>query len=409
MIKGEKNQNEIYLIVDRPLDKRFWNHWLIKSYSQIYGEPTDLVILQTTYVHDFLKKQRIISPPDRNIKLRTFESEEELIDFIELRVAASSLIFFYMWTGINNYLRLFKLIDDKVNDYFYIMHGAGDIALETIEPGDWFEKGINFCRKLLYLTKMKFQYRGPRLLLDVTEGRLLSQYPCSSKPFKFYSMPLGWRTKIKKTGNHVIEEIINFKRKENRLPLKNGKKILWLDQNLPNVNQFGYSFDMDSNKYYSGLSNLFKHFKSKGYEILFTLHPDTTEETKREKILPILSENALLSEKSSLEVTLEVDFVMTHDSTASYFAIYHDIPIINLYYRDQNDDYFNSSILAFNKAIGSPLVYFDNLSFDDFDLNTVSLDPIKYNHFKDKYINGEKNGVTPSNYMIDLIKNVIGN
>ncbi|TGM82286.1 hypothetical protein EHR01_05755 [Leptospira mtsangambouensis] len=387
----------IYLIVDRPLDNRFWTYWIFDLLNEIQVK---FEVLQLTYVHDFLKENaEDLSSIDTRIQVTKFLNEGSLLTFLENDADKRSLVFFYTWVSPNAYMNIISIVDMIFKNYYYLMHGLGDNSCDSPLNLSIWETLRNFYKKIRFTIGMMRRFKGPKYWLDSTRMRIKAQYP--------YFGPLGYRTKFVITGNHFQERYLQAKEyKDKDLLPKNRKSALWLDQNLPNILQFGYKIEVDSEKYYTGLSRFFKYLNDKGYDVYLTLHPDTKEKDKTILKDRYLKNTAKILDLPSEVASINVDLILTHDSTASYFGILAGKPIVNLMYRHLEDELMINSIKGLSQLLNTPLINFDENEFDSIDFDRVQVDQKSYHLFTRNFISGDQAG-SPHNFMKSLIKKEI--
>ncbi|WP_425590992.1 polysialyltransferase family glycosyltransferase [Leptospira bouyouniensis] len=388
---------KIYLIVDRPLDKRFWSYWIFDLLQEIQCE---FEVLQLTYVHDFLKESKETSPNnDKVIHVTKFLNESSAIEFLEKQTIRNSPVFLYTWAPPNAYMNVFSCIDRNFEYYYYLMHGLGDNASDHKYGLGFFETLKSYYKKIRFIIGMKRRFRGPRYWLDSTKMRINAQYP--------YLGPFGLRTKLLVTGNHFLERFQNAKN-SNQIPQynKDRKSVLWLDQNLPNVDQFGYQIKLDPEKYYRSLTKIFEHLIDLGYDVYLTLHPDTPKEDKDDLLQKYIKCKVSILEVSSENATINIDLVLVHDSTASYFGVLANKPIVNLMYHGLKDKLMIDSVIGLSRLLNTPLIYFDESGFDSIDFDQVRVDRKKYKNFSEGFILGNHKN-SPYEYMKSLIKSEI--
>ncbi|MBM9546273.1 hypothetical protein JWG40_04550 [Leptospira sp. 201903074] len=391
------NPVKIYLIADRPLDQRFWSYWIFDLLKEVR---CDFEVLQLTYAHDFLKDAKETSPDNsKNIQFSKFFDEKSVIEFLENKAIRQSLVFFYTWAPPNAFMNVFSFVDKNFEYYYYLMHGVGDNASDHKFGMGFFEGLLAYYKRIRFIIGMKRRFRGPRFWLDSTKMRISAQYP--------YLGPFGFRTKLLVTGNHFQERFLIAK-KSKQIPDYNKKRksVLWLDQNLPNVDQFGYKIKLDPEKYYRSLSKIFEHLIGLGYDVFLTLHPDTRKEDKDILLKEYIKCNVSILDVTSENATINIDLVLVHDSTASYFGVLANKPIVNLIYRELNDKPMIDSILGLSKLLNTQLIYFDEFGFDSIDFNQVQVDRKKYKEFSKAFIQGNHKKF-PHEYMKSLIKKEI--
>ncbi|TGM31716.1 hypothetical protein EHQ92_12935 [Leptospira biflexa] len=393
---GEK-PSDIYLIVDRPLDHRFWKYWIFELKGELN---VNFIVIQLTYVHTFLKDQQVILPTDQNrIQVNQFSNETHVLDFFKGIVNKKSLVFFYTWVAPNAFMELFTYVDQNFENYYYLMHGLGDNTNDHPVISNIFNKIRITYKKLRFSFGMKRRFRGPKYWLDSTKMRIKAQYP--------YLGPLGYRTKRIVTGNHFLARFLEAQALPKQdIISKHKKSVLWLDQNLPNVHQFGYKIEVDPKNYYRGLRNIFEHLKSIGFDVYLTVHPDTTEQEKQKLESGYLQNSAKILKLPSEIAAMEVNLILTHDSTASYFGVLAKKPIVNLMYEHLKDELMIQSIVGLSKALKTPLISFDENEFDPIDFESVTINKESYRKFQNQYILGEQT-LSPYEYMKTLIKKEI--
>ncbi|PJZ86307.1 hypothetical protein [Leptospira harrisiae] len=387
----------IYLIADRPLDKRFWAYWIFDLLDEI---PIQFEVLQLTYVHDFLKEiKEDISSTDTRIHITKFLDETSLLAFLDKNAMKRSLVFFYTWVSPNAYMKVISFVDKNFENYYYLMHGVGDNSCDSpISPNVW-ESLRNFYKKIRFIIGMMRRFKGAKYWFDSTRMRIKAQYP--------YFGPFGYRTKFIVTGNHFQERFLKAKEIQKiELFSKNKKTALWLDQNLPNVFQFGYKIEVDPEKYYAGLSILFRHLNDIGYDVYLTLHPDVQENDKMILENQYLKNTAKILDIPSEVASINVDLILTHDSTASYFGVLANKPIVSLMYRHLKDEHMIDSIKGLSQLLNTPLIHFDENEFDLIDFDHVSVDEKSYHKFARNFILGDQKG-SPYKFMKSLIKKEI--
>lgn len=388
---------KIYLIVDRPLDKRFWSYWIFDLLNEV---SCDFEVLQLTYVHDFLKDVKEARPNNsKNIHITKFAEEKSVIGFLENEAVKQSLVFFYTWAPPNAYMNVLSFVDKNFEYYYYLMHGVGDNACDHRGGLGFISWLFAYYKKIRFIIGMWRRFRGPKFWLDSTKMRIAAQFP--------YFGPFGYRTKFLVTGNHFQERFLAAK-KSNRIPeyLKNRKSVLWLDQNLPNVDQFGYQIKLDPEKYYRALGKIFEHLIGLGFDVYLTLHPDTRKEDKDILIQEYLKSEVSVLDFPSEEAILNIDLILVHDSTASYFGVLANKPIVNLIYKGLDDQLMLESIIGLNRLLNTKLVYFDESGFDTINFNQVDVDRKQYKKFSSDFIQGNHKN-SPYAYMISIIKNEI--
>ncbi|TGL10766.1 hypothetical protein [Leptospira meyeri] len=391
------NRVTIYLIADRPLDKRFWSYWVFDLLNEIKSQ---FVVLQLTYIHDFLKEiKESIPKDDGRIQVLKFFDENSAMRFLNETTDKQSLVFFYTWAPPNAYMNVFRLVDKNFGRYYYLMHGVGDNACDHIViPKKWDKLKILY-KKIRFVIGMMRRFKGPRYWLDSTKMRINAQYP--------YLGPFGYRTKLIVTGNHFQERYLQATNSERLKSISRDRKsVLWLDQNLPNVNQFGYKIEVDAGKYYTGLSKIFAHLNDLGYDVYLTLHPDTQKKDKDILMNQYLKNSAKILEVSSEIACLDADLILAHDSTASYFGVLADKPMVNLIYRHLKDKPMIDSILGLSRMLNTPMISYDESDFEVIDFVNVKVNQSKYNKFKRDFILGDQEG-SPHEFMKSLIKKEI--
>ncbi|XDD45074.1 hypothetical protein AB3N60_10125 [Leptospira sp. WS39.C2] len=388
---------KLYILADRPIDKRFWKYWIFELLDEM---KINFVVLQLTFVHDFLKDQKVTPPIRKNeIQVLQFSKENLVIEYLDHNVDKKSLVFFYTWAAPNLFMNLFSYVDRNYENYYYLMHGLGDNTNDHPIISNVFEKIWVWYKKIRFAFGMKRRFRGPKYWLDSTRMRIKAQYP--------YLGPLGFRTKLIVTGNHFLERFLYSKQFQSQIKkTEERKSALWLDQNLPNVDQFGYRIELDAKKYYKGLSLIFNHLKSIGYDVYLTVHPDTSEHDKNVLEIKLLKNSAKILNIPSEIASIEVDLILTHDSTASYFGVLANKPIVNLMYEHLFDELMNQSIKGLSRELNSPLIHFDENQFDPLDFDKVTINLKSYQKFKNQYILGNQN-TPPYVYMKTLIRKEI--
>ncbi|PJZ70275.1 hypothetical protein CH373_12335 [Leptospira perolatii] len=377
-------QKKILLITDRPVDKRFWDYWLFTKFEECFSAEWKIEIVALAYLHDFTAPSNFVPHP--KFVLRIFESEADFLKFLGNFNSREVLLLLYTWAKVNFFNKIIDLIEIKRFEYIYLMHGEGDNIIKPLSSSrsDLLSELLDGLIWALRILKRVFQRRGPAYWLNGTRARYRAQLPDAA--------PIGFRTKFPVIGLHTIDQLREAK---TVLHVKGQKIAVWLDQNVPFVNQFGISFDVDMVSYYQTLSGLFESLREQGYQIYFSFHPESDSEKNSNVVLPSLPPYIIPYQGSSADVISFADLIVTHNSTACYMAVALNKPILFVLFSHVDKQYWIDGTKNLGRALGMPVLMFTEGKSCKIEFEKIEVNPRLYKKFQKFFINGQ-NKFSPS-------------
>ena len=189
----------------------------------------------------------------------------------------------------------------------------------------------------------------------------------------------------KKIGAHCLDYDTYLKIKD-KPSIKEKNYAVYIDQALtthPDYKIRNIQAPASRKKYYPVLLNFFNNFKSEtGLNIKFAMHPMSQEEK-----ISLLLKDIDICRGNTPELIKNSSVVLTHNSTATSFAILFNKPIINLTSEELRKSWLGPEIEAFCKSNGGKIINMDKSIKSQINLDQLlKIDELKYKKFKDDYI-----------------------
>ncbi len=249
-------------------------------------------------------------------------------------------------------------------------------------------------------TNIKISKKILKFLYMIKKPKIFFKFIFNVLIFAFNKYKYSFKPDIVVTGGLVASHNKNIKKKiaahcldydtylriKDKPVIKQEKYAVYIDQALtthPDYKIRNIQAPASRTNYYPVLNNFFYNFKGEtGLSIKFAMHPMSQEEK-----ISLLLKGIDICKENTPELIKNSSVVLTHNSTATSFAILFNKPIINLTSEELRKSWLGPEIEAFSKSNGGKMINMDKSIKSQINLDQLlKIDELKYKKFKDDYI-----------------------